>query len=145
MQVYGGISIAACAGKFIRDNEDVDIFVRYVDFEKAKSILDSLCYQKNFELKYHPPKSNDKPKIDIKIDNEKRFSMVPVYQENNNIVFKYPKNNEIYPNQNIEIAERTISGYRFFTSQDKFIKMMFIKHIELTQIHDLPLKIAEIG
>jgi hypothetical protein len=128
--VFGGISIAAYCGKFIRDNEDVDIFLRDADFKKAESILDSLCKKWNFELIYHPPKSNEKPKIDIKIGKHERFSVVPAYQGNNIVVLKYSDGNEEYSNQILKKVERNISGYRFFTPQDIFIKEMFINHIK---------------
>jgi hypothetical protein len=39
--VYGGVSIAAYAGRFIRRNKDVDVFVKNIDFERAKLILEN--------------------------------------------------------------------------------------------------------
>lgn len=129
--VYGGVSIAAFKGEFIRDNKDVDIFVKETDFQKTSLILDGLCNQNNFEIIYHRPKeSSEKPKLDIKIDGKERMSVVPVYQKNNIAIFKYRDSNEEYSNKILEKIERNISGYRFFTPQDKFIKDMFINHIK---------------
>lgn len=131
--VYGGVSIAAYAGKFIRDNKDVDIFVRDTDFEKAKSILHDLCKQMNFIPKLNPPtpKNRERPKLEIKIDDSNEsFSMIPIYLKNNMVVFRYKDGDQEYSNRILEKIERKISGYRFFTSKNEFIKDMFIKHIE---------------
>lgn len=132
--VFGGVSIAAYAKEFIRYNKDVDIFVRDNDFENAKSVLGDLCKKSNFELTYHQPKeSNERPKIEVKIDGRERFSMIPIYQNNNDATeFRYPDKyggNEEYPKQILERVEVNISGCRFFTPQDAFIKDMFINHI----------------
>jgi len=129
--IYGGISIAAYAGKFIRDNQDVDIFVKDMDFEQAKSMLVALCKKYNFKLKFSLQEGDKRPKIEIKIDNIKRFEMIPVYQKDNVVVFKYRDGNQGYPNKVLERVERNISGYRFFTSKNKFIREMFIKHIKV--------------
>ncbi len=135
--VYGGVSIAACVGEFIRPNKDVDVFVRDMDFEKAKSVLDKICVKNNFNLIYiQPKKEGEKPKINIKIDNNERLSIIPAYLNNDTIEFKYPKNmggNEQYPTQILERIERNISGYKFFTPQDRFIKEIFIKHTNARQ------------
>ena len=132
--VFGGISIAAYAGEFIRTNKDVDIFVKNADFENSKLILSDLCKQNNFELIYHPLKEvNERPKVEIKVDGEERFSMIPIYQDNAMVGFKYPDKyggNEGYPNNILERVERNVSGYRFFTPGNEFIKDMFINHIK---------------
>src|SRR5260221_6156092 len=43
--VYGGLSIAAHQGRFVRTagNKDVDAFVRETDFERAKVLLEEAC------------------------------------------------------------------------------------------------------
>lgn len=131
--VYGGIGVAAFAGKFIRENRDVDIFVKEIEFEKVKLILQDLCDKNNFELIQSQSKETERPKIDIKIEGKKRFSIIPVYQSNNVVAFLYEKKyggNEEYSTQILEKTERNISGYRFFTPPNKFIKEIFIKHIK---------------
>lgn len=128
--VYGGIGVAAHAGSFIRKNKDVDIFVRNTDFEYARSVLGDLCKQNNFKLKPDSQKDDERPKVEIEIDSIKKFSIIPIYQKDNVVVFKYKDGDQKYPNQILERVERNISGCRFFTSQDKFIKDMFINHIK---------------
>lgn len=130
--VFGGVSIAAYARGFIRDNKDVDIFVKNTDFEKADLILHDLCSQIN--LKYCFTISEERPKLEIKINGIERFSMVPIYQENDKVIFLYENRyggNQEYPNQILKRVERDISGYRFFTPRDEFIKEMFINHIKV--------------
>lgn len=41
--IYGGIGIADITGGFIRNNRDVDIFVRETDYSQAKIILEGIC------------------------------------------------------------------------------------------------------
>jgi len=130
--VYGGVSVAAYAGKFFRSNKDVDIFVRDNEFERIRLILQKLCDQNNFELIQEGEKSK-RPKIEIKINGYKKFSMIPICQKDNIVVFLYEKRyggDQEYPNQILERVERDIFGYRFFTPQDGFIKEMFINHIK---------------
>jgi len=126
--VYGGISIASYAGEFIRDNKDVDIFVRNINFEQAKSILNDTCNQYDYKLNLSV--QIDRPKIEVNIDGTERFSMIPVYQKDDAVVFIYREGNQEYPNEILEKVKRNISGYIFFTSQNKFIKDMFIEHIK---------------
>lgn len=129
--VYGGVSIAAYANGFIRRNKDVDVFVVDNDFNKAKSVLEYLCNKQGFKLKPHD--SNDprsRPKIDIIIDSEERMSVIPVYRKNDLIVFRYRKGGKKYPDHILERIERNISGYKFFTPSNEFIREMFINHME---------------
>lgn len=86
--VYGGVSVAACAGEFIRDNKDVDVFVRDTDFEKGKSSLYKICVKYNFKLIYIQPKNaGEKPKINIEIDNNERLSVIPGRREGDVVQF----------------------------------------------------------
>ena len=127
--VYGGISIAAYVGKFIRKNEDVDIFVKESDFQKTKSILDEMCSRNGFRLiNCQPLKRTGRPKLDIKINRE-RLSVVPVYLKNNIVEFKFWKASEEYSHQILEKVERNISGYRFFSPPNEYIKKLFINYL----------------
>jgi len=130
--VYGGVSIAAYKGRFIRKNKDVDTFVRDTDFDKSKSKLKSFCkLNEKYKFKcYCPEKGNDKHKIDISYDNKKIFSVVAAYQENDLVVFRYSNGNEKYSKQILEKVERNISGYKYFTPPNRFIKEIFINHIK---------------
>ncbi|MCF7836034.1 MAG: hypothetical protein K9M15_02845 [Candidatus Marinimicrobia bacterium] len=128
--VYGGVGIVACVGRFIRTNQDVDIFIKDIDFEKARLILEKLCKQHVFEFSLIP---SERPKIEIRINKNEIFSMIPVYQEENEVVFKYEKkwgDDQRYSDKILEKVERKILGYKFFTSKDDFIKDMFVRYIK---------------
>jgi len=128
--VYGGVSIAAYAGKFVRFNEDVDFFVKNNDFERTKSVLEKICHQKEFILLYRPPsKGNHRPKLDIKISDKKVATVIPVYLKDRVVEFEYPEGNEVYSKLILEKAKKIISSYTFFTPKDRFIKEIFINHI----------------
>ena len=120
--VYGGVGIAACAGMFIRENKDVDIFVIDGYFERAKAVLNDLCKQNGFKFKPGSQKKGDRPKVEVEIDGIERFSMIPVYQKGEVVVFKYKDGDQEYPNQILERLGRNKSDCVFFTPRDEFIK-----------------------
>jgi len=128
--VYGGISIAALVGKFIRTNKDVDIFVKETDYQKVKSILEDLCSKNNYSpISCTPLKKTKRPKLDIKINKEERLSVVSIYLKNNSVEFRFWKGPEKYPHEILEKVKRNISGYRFFTPQNEYIKKLFINYL----------------
>ena len=127
--VFGGVSVAACTGGFVRENKDVDIFVRSDDFPEANSLLGDLCSQRQFEF-VEVSRRGDRPKTDVKIDQKERLSMIPVYVEGDDVRFRYADGDQIYPVQILARVRRTIPPYSFFSPGDKFIKHMFVEHIK---------------
>jgi len=128
--VYGGVAIAAYARKFIRNNQDVDIFVEEAEYNVAKSVLKKLCDRYNFRLIEQKPLSKtNRPKFDIKINGEERLSGVPVYLTNEGVELGFWKGIEKYSYQMLTPTERVISTYRFFTPPDEFIKKLFINYL----------------
>jgi len=126
--VYGGVSGAAYVGKFIRSNKDIDIFVREADFERAKLILNNSCIQNNFQLSEPPPLSNGRRKVEIRIDSE-RLSMVPAYIKDHIVELKFKRGSKEYSTQILERVERNISGYKFFSPTDVYIKELFVNYL----------------
>lgn len=132
--VFGGVGVAACAGSFIReDNKDVDIFVRDTDFERAEAVLVDLSKLVGFKLEPGTHNEGERPKVEIKISGVERFSMIPVYEKDTVVIFKYNDGDQKYPNQILKRIERNVSDCRFFTSSDEFIKDMLIKYIKIRQ------------
>ncbi len=127
--VYGGVSIAGYAGKFIRENNDVDIFVREKDFNNTRLILDYLCKQNNFELINQKLLRNGRPKLDIKIAGKERLSVIPIYLKDTMVEFKFWKRSEEYPYQILEKMENNISGYKFFTPPNEYIRKLFLNYL----------------
>lgn len=136
--VFGGVSIAAAAGHFFRKNRDIDLFVKEDDFVRTKSFLEQECAKHNLELRYHAPKrASDKPKLDLIPKGRRRggshddlLSVVPVYREDDNIIFRYPKP-ETYKIQILDRIERRIGNYRFFAPPDQCIKDIFKNHMRV--------------
>lgn len=126
--VFGGVGIAAYAGKFIRNNKDVDIFVKETDFQKMKLILKDVCVSNGFELISHTPQDG-RPKIDIKINGKELLSVIPVYLRENIIEFRFGKVIDRYPIQVLDRVERNIDGNRFYTPQNEYIKRIFLNHL----------------
>ena len=124
--VYGGVSIAGCVGKFIRENSDIDIFVKETDFQKAKHVLDDVCKQNNYQLINW---GNGRLKLDIKIKKIERLSVVPIFLHEGKAILKFWKVSEEYPIEILGKIERNISGYKFFTPPDKYIKQLLVNYL----------------
>jgi hypothetical protein len=128
--VYGGIGIAAFVGEFIRENGDVDIFVKETAFEDARSVLSEVCNQDNFRLKSTKLGSNQKPKLEV-IDKKEILSVVPVYPKANVVEFRFKNASAEHPNQILQRVERNFCDCRFFTPPDEYIKRLFIDFLTL--------------
>lgn len=126
--VFGGVGIAAYAGKFIRNNKDVDIFVKEIDFQKTTSILKDVCVSNGFELIPHAPQE-ERPKIDIKINGKELLSVIPAYLKDNSVMFKFGKVTDKHAPQILEKVKRNIDGNKFYTSSNKYIKQFFLNHL----------------
>ena len=128
--VYGGIAVAAFADKFIRDNRDVDIFVREEDFNKTKLTLENICTkQENTYLKecdLLKKGSYSRPKLEVKINRVERLSVVPVYLKDDSAVLVFGNGPKVFSNEILGKVERNLSGYKFFTPSKKYIKEIFL-------------------
>jgi len=123
--VFGGVGVAAYIGKFIRENFDVDVFVKESDFKKAGAVLQQACKHNNYKLDVCEPLKNGRPKLNIIIDTE-RMSVIPVYTKPGGVLFKFKKGSKEYSSKILERVERNISGYKFFTPPNNYIKELFI-------------------
>ena len=124
--VYGGISIAAYAGKFVRENKDVDIFVRENDYPSTKTIIEKICADNGFKADNRPPEpATGRPKLNIVINNKERSSLVPVYVNDLGVEFKFKTGSEQYPKRMLEKIPRNISGYKFNSPPNDMIKALF--------------------
>lgn len=128
--VYGGVGVAVLAGGFIRENADVDVFVKETAFEDTRSILCDLCSQNEFKLKYTRQGANRKPKLEV-IERKEILSVVPAYLKANVVEFRFKNGTAEYHCQILQKVERNISDYRFFTPPAEYIKKLFIKYLTL--------------
>lgn len=127
--VFGGVGVAAYAGEFIRPNGDVDTFVKEIDFNKARAVLNKVCESNSYRLIPHIP-AVGRPKLDIKINGKERFSVMPIYVKDNAVDFKFGDVTDHYPLEILDKVERNIDGNKFFTPSNKYIKQIFINHLK---------------
>jgi len=126
--VFGGVSIAAYVGKFIRHNKDVDIFVKETDFQQTKSILNDICELNGYQLISHTPLEG-RPKLDIRINGKELLSVIPAYLRNSIVEFEFGKVIDKYPPKILEKVERNIDGNKFYTPSNEYIKKFFLNHL----------------
>ncbi len=128
--VYGGIGVAACVGRFIRSNDDVDIFIKENDFEKAKLVLRKLSVtQKDFCLKECGSLKRDgfdRPKFEIRSHKVEILSVVPIFLAQDSVTLVFGNGARNFPNKILERVERNLLGYKFFTMTNSFIKELFL-------------------
>lgn len=128
--VYGGVGLAGCAGKFVRNNKDVDSFVLREHFEDACRVLGDICIKNGFNTVFYPEKNNEKPKIEVMIGGKEIFSVIAVYKEGENIIFRYGKGDEIYGLELLGRFEKNVGGYRFFTPPLESLEEIFSNHMK---------------
>jgi hypothetical protein len=127
--VYGGIAVAALAGKFIRKNKDVDIFINEIDMDFVRSILESRCYDQNlFWNECHLLKRDgySRPKLEVREGRNELLSIIPVYLNNGQPILVFGNGAKTYSPKLLIRKERNLSKYKFFTPPDEYIKEIFI-------------------
>ena len=128
--VYGGVAVASYAGEFIRENPDVDIFVKEEDFNKTKSLLKKICSeQENTGLKECNLLNRgdfSRHKLEVKIDGRERLSVVPVYLRDDSNILVFGNGAKGFSKGILEKTEKDVSGYRFFTPPNKYIREIFL-------------------
>ncbi len=130
--VYGGIAVAALAGKFIRKkgNGDVDIFVKETDLDNARSILESRCYDQNLTWNECKPFEKDglsRRKLEVRITHTRIeiLSVVPIFLGDNEAVLVFGNGVKKYPLDILNRVKREISGNVFYTPPDLYIRKIF--------------------
>lgn len=130
--VYGGIAVAALAGRFIRKNgnKDIDIFVKERDMDDARSILESRCYDQDLVWNECQPLKMDgfsRRKLEVRKNQSRKdmLSIVPVFLENNEATLVFGNGVKKYPLDILERVKREISGNIFYTPPDLYIREIF--------------------
>ncbi len=133
--VFGGIGNAGLVGKFLRENQDVDVYVEEKEFSKVEPVLKRLCEKHggwdadHWAMRYSVLKHNKRPKLDIYINDVERFSVVPVYPVSDGVEFRVI---EVFtlPKEALVQEERNINGYQFFSPPKEVLLIMFRALIE---------------
>ena len=126
---FGGVGVAGVVGKFLRENQDVDVYVEAQDFSKIESILKMLCAEHggwdadSWSLNYSILKKTGRPKLDINIKGTERFSVVPVYKTDNGVEFKVIDSTKL-PDSALTQELRIVDGFKFFTPPKEIISML---------------------
>ncbi len=130
--VYGGIAVAALAGRFIRKNgnRDVDIFVKEAYMDNARSILESRCYDQDFTWNECQPLEKDgflRRKLEVRKNQSRReiLSIVSVFLGTNEAALVFGNGVKKYPLDILERVKREISGNVFYTPSDSYIRKIF--------------------
>ncbi|MBL7188355.1 MAG: hypothetical protein ISS70_18675 [Phycisphaerae bacterium] len=111
------------------------IFVQKTSFENARSTLCDECKQHDYRLRYTKQRDNQRPKLEVIVDRKEILSVVPVCLKANVVEFTFKNDPAVYPCQILQKVERNISGYRFITPPDEYIKKLFMEY--LTQRPDV--------
>ena len=127
--VFGGIANAAFVGNFFRRNKDVDIFILDKDFQHTKVIIEAIIKKNNW-IRKDDNSIKDRPKFELKIDNEEIFSVIPVYKIDGKIELRLYKNIKRYPIDILNQTHRQLGGFDFYTPSDEYIKYIFIAYLE---------------
>jgi hypothetical protein len=130
--VIGGVAIAGIKGSFLRTNSDVDLIVKNEDLNSAKAIVEKICSRhpdwriaENLSIK-------ERPKIEVRLNGNKIFSMKPVFIEGDEVKFIFPNSGSIvFPLDVLKPVRRKINKFSFNTPEDRYIKDLFYNHYNL--------------
>ena len=133
--VFGGVGIAGLTGKFIRENQDLDIYVLDDSFNSIKKILTDLCLSKNnsnndsWKLIHSVIPGGKRWKLELFIKDTERFSVIPIYKKPNGVEFRYRETLELSNNALIQ-EPRNINEFLFFSPPITILQKLFIFKID---------------
>jgi len=128
--VFGGVGVAGILGKFIRENEDVDVYVLNEDFARVENLLKVLCevhgswVGDGWSLSYSVLKNTKRWKLDIYIKKEKKFSVIPISKTISGTEIRFA---EVYylSDKTLIQESRIIDGFEFFSPPRDVIIQLF--------------------
>lgn len=124
--VMGGVGVAGVAGKFLRENQDVDVYVLHEDFPVVEETLKFLCENHGawdgdeWSLVYSVLKTTKRWKLEIFIKGKEVFSVVPVYKTESGVDFRVPEKQTASFEALTEVG-REIDGHVFISPPDEII------------------------
>lgn len=127
--VFGGVGVAGVAGKFLRENQDIDTYVLEEDFPKVEPILKRLVEKhgawdaEGWDLRYSMMKNNGRPKFDIFIRKVERFSVFPVYKVADGVEFRILETVKLSDDALIQ-EPKTLEGFQFFSPPKEVISQL---------------------
>jgi hypothetical protein len=133
--VYGGIGVAGINGKYIRENQDIDIYVQEEDFWKLEPILKDLVEKHgawdadNWTLTYSMLKRHKRPKFALNIKKVERFEVIPVYRIPGGIEFRVTDPTILSEDALIQ-EEKYLDGQPFFSAPESVVKKLLKDMVE---------------
>ena len=123
--VFWGVGVAGVIGKFIRENNDVDIYVLNEDFESVKKLLKNfVLFKKDLKLRTHKPLPvTRRPKFDIYniMRGKELLSVVPAYKTEGGVEFRV-KTAMVLPEHSLDQEPKTVMDFEFFSPPKDTIK-----------------------
>lgn len=138
--VYGGVSVAALKGTFIRKNYDVDVLVMSYDFAKAKITLNNASTVFG-SVKWDEHETNWRQKLEMEPrgKGEKwRATFVTIKRDGDGILHMGETDTQRYPADFLEQVKRSVDGFEFFTTGDAYIKKMFLEYVTKRESNPRP-------
>jgi hypothetical protein len=120
--VYAGVGVAGITEKFIRKNNDVDVYVCEEDFLKTRDVLGLLCKKNDWGLREGEPNEHSRPKIDIIVGGKEIFSVVPIYIVNGGDIEFRAKTKTLLPKNALCLEEKIIQGNKFYSATKEAVK-----------------------
>lgn len=110
--VCGGVGVAGGVGRFVRENKDVDAYVREADFDATRAVVNGLCPSRGWELGDAKP-LRGRRKFYVNIRGRERFSAVPVFDTSSGIEYRTDISLTLPPGA-FERELREVAGFKFF-------------------------------
>jgi hypothetical protein len=138
--VFGGVGIAGIVGKFLRENQDVDVYVLEDDFSKTEKILRELVEKHGdwdadrWVLSYSMMKKTKRPKLELSIKGVERFSVVPVYKISDGIEFRVIDILKLSKDALVQ-EQKSVNGFQFYSPPKNVLLDILRRLIEIYISH----------
>lgn len=134
--VFGGVGVAGINGKYVRENQDIDIYVQEEDFWKLEPMLKDLVEKHgawdgdNWTLNYSMLKRHKRPKFALNIKKVERFEVIPVYRIPGGIEVRVTDPTILSEDALIQ-EEKYLDGQPFFTAPENVVKKILSDMVEV--------------
>lgn len=134
--VFGGVGVAGIHQKYIRENQDIDIYVQEEDFWKLEPILKDLVEKHGdwdgdyWTLTYSMLKRHKRPKFALNIKKVQRFEVTPVYRIPGGIELRVTDPTILSTDALIQ-EEKYLDGHKFFSAPESVVKKLLKDMVEV--------------
>jgi len=127
--VYGGVAIAGIKGRFIRDNEDADVFVLGEDYSAVLDTVETPARSLGWTIQ--DTNFKDRPKREFFRQGSRKdvLSLMPAYRVGDLVRVVFQTSKIDFPLSMLNQQKRTLGSYIFSTPDTDFIKELFIHNL----------------